>query len=80
MMGTPSVIQWNGLDSLRYFQQAKMPNFRRQEWKKRHIAFYYFDDSLCDLLNKLLRLDPTKRISANGALKHSFFANMQMMQ
>ena len=34
---------------------------------------YYQDAYACDLIDKLLTLDPSKRIDADSALNHDFF-------
>ena len=73
MMGTPSMINWSTLESLRYYQ-AKMPQFRKTEWATKHIAFCHVDVSVTDLLDKLMKLNPSQRISASNALKHPFLS------
>lgn len=37
------------------------------------LKHYVKDDAACDLLDKLLILDPSKRIDADTALDHDFF-------
>jgi len=37
------------------------------------LKFYVKDGFACDLLDKLLTLDPLKRIDADTALNHDFF-------
>merc|ERR1712228_701814 len=80
MMGTPSLSSLcthgctNGV--LRKYQ-SKIPMSCKREWSMKHIAFRDFcdkDESVTDLLNKLLELIPSKRISASNALKHPFLS------
>lgn len=40
---------------------------------KERLRPYVKDDAACDLLDKLLILDPSKRIDADSALNHDFF-------
>lgn len=40
---------------------------------KERLKFYVKDSSACDLLDKLLTLDPSKRADADTALNHDFF-------
>ena len=40
---------------------------------KDRLKFYVKDPYACDLLDKLLTLDPSKRIDADTALNHDFF-------
>jgi cyclin-dependent kinase 9 len=40
---------------------------------KERLKFYVKDGYACDLLDKLLTLDPSKRLDADTALNHDFF-------
>lgn len=40
---------------------------------KERLKHYVQDSAACDLLDKLLILDPNKRIDADAALSHDFF-------
>ena len=40
-----------------------------------YIESYRMTEGLADLIDKMLQMDPKKRISASNALKHEFFLN-----
>ena len=40
---------------------------------KDRLKFYVKDPFACDLLDKLLTLDPSRRVDADTALNHDFF-------
>ena len=40
-----------------------------------YIDTYRMTEGLADLIDKMLQMDPKKRISATNALKHEFFLN-----
>ncbi|CAD8095451.1 unnamed protein product [Paramecium sonneborni] len=43
------------------------------EWFKQNSLFAKFNNLFIDLINKLLQLDPTKRITSQQAIQHPFF-------
>lgn len=72
-LGTPTNETWEGVTTLPCYN----PNFPR--WRKRHIgetAFNLCSDGL-DLLSQLLTYDPNKRITAQDALCHPYFADIR---
>ena len=42
---------------------------------KENQKFKFLNDDFYDLINSMLCIDPTKRITAEKAMKHSWFAN-----
>lgn len=68
VLGTPSASQLNELYDLPYFKTS-FP-----QWTGKDLKILLDNrDEAADLLSKMLTYDPTKRISANDALRLSFF-------
>eukprot|EP00485_Elphidium_margaritaceum_P002902 CAMPEP_0202703254 /NCGR_PEP_ID=MMETSP1385-20130828/16120_1 /ASSEMBLY_ACC=CAM_ASM_000861 /TAXON_ID=933848 /ORGANISM="Elphidium margaritaceum" /LENGTH=396 /DNA_ID=CAMNT_0049361075 /DNA_START=25 /DNA_END=1215 /DNA_ORIENTATION=+ len=70
-LGTPTMSQWSGLQSLQHYQ-TRFPRFKRVAWNHKDIAFNFVGNAAIHLLNNLLQLNPEKRISAKKALQHPF--------
>uniref|UniRef100_A0A452Z0U2 Protein kinase domain-containing protein n=1 Tax=Aegilops tauschii subsp. strangulata TaxID=200361 RepID=A0A452Z0U2_AEGTS len=70
LCGTPDELIWPGVTKMPWYNNLKPP---RQ--LKRHVkdAFKHFDFHALDLLERMLTLDPSKRISANEALDSEYF-------
>lgn len=67
---TPDV--WPGVTELNLYNELEMPMGHERKVKNR-LQVYVKDADGCDLLDKLLVIDPTKRIDADTALDHNFF-------
>lgn len=67
---TPEV--WPGVDELDLYKTIELPKGHKRKVKDR-LKPYVRDEHGCDLLDKLLTLDPKKRIDADSALNHDFF-------
>ncbi|CAL8113022.1 unnamed protein product [Orchesella dallaii] len=63
---------WPGVESLELFNKLELPKGQKRKVKDR-LKFYVKDGYACDLLDKLLTLDPSKRVDADEALNHDFF-------
>jgi len=74
VMGTPTEAVWPGVTQLRGFS-ASFPTYHRVDF---HALFPEAEPLCIDLLEKMLVLDPSARISAKQALKHPFFAEMHL--
>ena len=74
VMGTPSEAVWPGVTQLRGYSTT-FPTYHRVDF---HTLFPEADQLCIDLMEKMLVLDPAARISAKQALKHAYFAEMQV--
>jgi serine/threonine protein kinase len=70
LLGTPDVSTWQGLHDL---PQMKMsfPSWRGDEKLSKFCTD--FDECAFDLLTKFIQMEPSKRISAQAALRHPYF-------
>jgi cyclin-dependent kinase 9 len=67
---TPEV--WPGVENLELFNKMELPKGSKRRVKER-LKHYVKDPYACDMIDKLLWLDPSKRIDADTALNHDFF-------
>ncbi|OIT32130.1 cell division control protein 2 homolog A-like isoform X1 [Nicotiana tabacum] len=72
VMGTPNEDTWPGVTTLPDFKSA-FP-----KWPSKDLATIVpnLDGAGLDLLDKMLRLDPSKRITARNALEHEYFKDI----
>jgi serine/threonine protein kinase len=73
LLGTPSEETWEGISSYSFYKDS-FPI-----WKGNLLSSVVegIDEDGLDLLQKMLVLEPKKRISAKEALKHSFFDDLE---
>ena len=68
-MGTPPASYWTN--------SADLPDFKTSfpKWKKQPLQKFIpnISEQGLDLLEKMLQLNPDKRISAAAALEHEYF-------
>jgi cyclin-dependent kinase 2 len=74
IMGTPNEETWPGV--------ASLPDYISTfpKWPSVDLATVVptLDSSGLDLLSKMLRLDPSKRINARAALEHEYFKDLEV--
>jgi len=74
-LGTPNPKAWPGLVDLPDFKQAEQfPKYPPQALKK---IVRRLDSVGLELLGRMLQFDPTRRISAELALKHPYFKDLK---
>lgn len=67
---TPEV--WPGVEKLELYNKLVLkPDLKRKV--KERLGYYLKDPNGLDLIDKLLTLDPKKRIDSDEALDHDFF-------
>lgn len=64
--------QWPGVERLELYSKLELPKGQKRKVKER-LKAYVKDNGALDLLDKLLIVDPSKRIDADNALNHDFF-------
>ncbi|XP_065160185.1 cyclin-dependent kinase 9 [Atheta coriaria] len=67
---TPTV--WPGVENLDLYKTMELPQLQKRKVKER-LRPYMKDPYACDLLDRLLVLDPSKRADSDSALNHDFF-------
>jgi cyclin-dependent kinase 2 len=74
VLGTPNEEMWKGITSLPDYK-ANFP-----QWSPKSFADVVpgLDEAGLDLLTRMLRYDPGKRISAKEALKHPYFNDVRV--
>ena len=70
--GTPSVDEWPDVEKLEHWKDCKPQEPKRRRLRERFANLPY-SSKVLDLLDKLLVLDPSKRISAKDCLDHDWF-------
>jgi cyclin-dependent kinase len=73
VMGTPSVDKWPGLADL---PEWKPENFEKYPGMPLSSVCSRLDAEGLDLLDKLLKCNPTERITAKKALEHPYFNDL----
>jgi len=63
---------WPGVSNLDLFSKLEIPRGSKRRVKER-LKPYVKDQFACDLIDKLLSLDPSKRLDADNALNHDLF-------
>jgi len=71
LCGSISPEVWHGVDQLELYTKMELPKGQKRKVKER-LKYYVRDAYACDLIDKLLWLDPSKRIDSDGALDHEF--------
>lgn len=72
MLGTPTEETWPGITKL-FPGVENLPKYRPMDLSK---LFSALDPAGLNLLTRMLFLDPNKRISAEAALKHAYFGDL----
>jgi len=73
-LGTPTPESWPGMEHLPWYKAFKPCTATPLD-----VIFPSSTPDVLDLLGKLLKFDPMKRITASEALKHVYFANSPLM-
>ncbi len=72
LCGSITVAEWPGVERLELFQKLELPANENRKLRDR-LRHFVEDPYALDLIEKLLVLDPKKRIDADSTLEHDFF-------
>jgi len=73
MFGTPTEETWPGLTKLHYYQMVQQQVGTKPQPNRFNEHFGMLPQQAQSLLQRLLAMDPSKRISAKDALDHDYF-------
>lgn len=77
LCGTPTPANWPSVIKLPLFHTLKPKKLHRRRLRE---EFIFMPASALDLLDKMLELDPDKRITAEDALKTPWLRNINPEQ
>ncbi|GAB6021972.1 P-TEFb-associated cyclin-dependent protein kinase Cdk9 [Chamberlinius hualienensis] len=72
LCGSIATEVWPDVERLELFNKLELPKGHKRKVKER-LKAYVKDHYALDLLDKLLTLDPEKRVNSDDALNHDFF-------
>ncbi|XP_046328358.1 cyclin-dependent kinase 9-like [Haliotis cracherodii] len=72
LCGSISPEVWPGVEKLELYDKLELPKTQKRKVKER-LKSYVKDQYALDLLDKLMNLDPSKRIDSDTSLNHDFF-------
>ncbi|XP_023930530.1 cyclin-dependent kinase 9-like [Lingula anatina] len=72
LCGSITPFVWAGVDKYELYHKLDLPKDQKRKVKDR-LKVYIKDQHALDLLDKLLTLDPSKRLDCDKALDHDFF-------
>ena len=73
--GTPNETLWPAISSLPWYHLIKPKQHYPSHFRK-YFGKWFSHDAL-DLLERMLQLDPAKRVSANEALNDAYFQSLE---
>lgn len=75
LCGDPTPLSWPGWESIKgqYDIEIKTSGYKNGNLRSRFTQFTSCDQSALNLLEKMLTMDPRKRVSARDALNHDYF-------
>uniref|UniRef100_A0A7E4UT05 cyclin-dependent kinase n=2 Tax=Panagrellus redivivus TaxID=6233 RepID=A0A7E4UT05_PANRE len=78
LRGLPDPSNWPEVEQLPHYRStvARMAPYVELPWHRIHASLNWLPDGGERLLNACLQLNPSKRISANAAMLHGYFASL----